>query len=491
MGNDIEWDYGDVIEDQELESDEELQEKPEKVKLMDVRADTGYEHQGNKDHYLITSALNNTPANRDMLETMEVYANYLGAQIIVGTERYHNAYRKDKNAEYEDGIYWDRLLIDYVVDWQIDLFADGHVLFDGHLRQRATILNPLDIYSNTAAESLRILPSAKLHQFSAKRHVSHKEPSYFATTGTITPYKYSDNKTGYRSSQATKLGFLHVYKRNDGYFAFRQVEVAEDGSFYDLDLYVDKDGVWGDGFDAVEAVMLPDSHVESMPDEVWDEQLKMLFEIQPGKILLNDIINWEYNHHKTPMNFYQEPVNDLRSGLHKAENWVFALSKLCDEVIVLDSNHHYHLDQRIEKFLSKGESNTAYWKDLVFLAGLKLENPKLTAVQSFIDLDEEFSTWTSPDEIVEIGGITQFHGHVGTDGARGTRPQFKALATPVNHGHFHSGYRKDDVMGVGVACYNSDQSYANQGFTTWTISAITQYQNGSRQLLHFIAGRWY
>ena len=478
-----EWDYSDYLTENTVLSPDEIDNQSN---ILEARADTVFRHKEH-DHYLISSALNNTPIVPEALASMKVYAEFLKAQIIVGTERYHNAYSRHKNEEYETRIEWDKKLEDYLVDWQVDLFGDGKVLFDGQLRQRATILNPLNIYTNTRKEPLRILPSAKLHAKSVPRSVSQPYPAYLATTGTLTPFDYSHTRTGYRSSQVSKLGFLHVYRCDYGYFAFRQVEVAEDGSFYDLGFYVTTEGVYE--HDAVELIMLPDSHVETMREDVKKGMFDLVEEFRPDHVMINDLISWEYGHHKTPFDHYLHPIKNLTHGLDTAKDFLDQLSKY-SQITVLDSNHHYHLDIAIEKFLSKGESNAAYWKDLVKLSALKLDNPEKTTLESYLDPDGLYQ-WTTPSEELVIGGVTQFHGHHGINGSRGSPSQFKTLTTPINHGHNHNGYRLDNIMGVGVSGYNSDLSYSNKGFTNWTISAIMQFQNGSRQLIHFINGSWY
>ena len=82
------------------------------------------------------------------------------------------------------------------------------------------------------------------------------------------------------------------------------------------------------------------------------------------------------------------------------------------------------------------------------------------------------------------------HGDKGANGAKGSRYAFLKSGVPTTIGHSHTPFIANGFNGVwGVGVTTMNMGYAN-GLSGWLYSHVVEYENGQRQMIMTIDGRF-
>ena len=78
---------------------------------------------------------------------------------------------------------------------------------------------------------------------------------------------------------------------------------------------------------------------------------------------------------------------------------------------------------------------------------------------------------------------------MGANGSRGSSVALENINGKSTSGHTHAPQIFRDVYVTGCAC-KLQQDYNSKSASSWLHGAVVQYQNGNRQLIIIIDGKW-
>lgn len=477
------------------------EEKPIADGSKKTRHDSIRNLEGNS--FVIISAQNNTFVHDDFIKTLEVFAEHNDAKIIAGTFHYNkNAYRKGD--EIDDNCWFDPKITDYILDEDVMLADD--LMWCGSLDILPTAVNPLSGFQSYTRNCSGIFPHAKMQLKSwPTAKFDHAKIHY--TTGAVTQLNYIQRKAGQKAEFHHVFGALYVTVDEEGVWFVRQLNAESDtGSFYDLNKYYTKNGVFDS--DQVEGVNWGDIHRDKIDEKVaeisWGESEDSILNVLKPKYQFgNDVFDMHRrNHHNIGNHYFRYDM--YVNGMDSVENEVkdtadlLALMNKPDwtQVVVVQSNHDLALKRWLsEQDYRKDPSNAEYFLTLqlemyksisrgekdfdIFEFACKNANKDLSDV-IFLKEDESFLICGN----IECGQ----HGHNGNNGGRGSVRAFTIQGRKTNMGHTHSAEIIDGVYCAGVSG-KLDMGY-NVGGSSWSHSHIVTYPNGKRAIITIRNGKW-
>lgn len=452
--------------------------------------------------FILTSAQNNTFVNNNFLSSLERMAEDIDARIIVGTFSYNkNGFQ---NGERED-TWYDPAIVPYILD-EPALLCDG-LLWCGELNILPTAVNPLSGLHSYTKNMSGIVPHTKVQMESLPTH-KKEEPRLMYTTGTVTKRNYIQQKAGQKASFHHIFGALLVEVDDYGDWFVRQlIADSKTGSFQDLDTIYSPN--WIERGQRVEAINYGDVHVEKIDPSVLGaivESDGMLETLSPKYQLIHDVLDFEArNHHNINDPYFRlkmhvENKERVRDNIIAVSNFLASIHREGTETVVVESNH----DLAFQRWLREADYKTdpinatyflenqlASYKAIerreydfsIFEHAVKKYLPE-TANVRFLRTDESFKICDEDSNGIECGS----HGHLGTNGSRGSIHAYQKMGTRHNIGHSHSAAIKDGVYVAGVSA-TLDMGY-NTGGSSWSQSHIVTYPNGKRTIITMRNGKW-
>lgn len=453
---------------------------------------------GNK--FVFTSAQNNTYVHDNFLKSLLHYCEEEGAQLIVGTYHYNkNGFQNGKSEE----VWFDPKIRDYILD-ESCVVADN-LVWSGDLNILPTAVNPISGLQNYTNKDSAIIPHAKL-QLESLPTPKFEPAKMMYTTGTVTQRNYVKMKAGQKASINHVFSALVVEIDEDGDWFVRQlVAESETGKFFDLGWYYTPEGKEQEPY-CVEAINWGDIHAAKLDHEVADISWgsrpdSMASELLPNYVFLHDVFDQQSrNHHnvKDPyfkFKMFKNGTESVKDEVELTANLIEDMDKVCDKVIVVESNH----DLALEKYLREQDYKNDPVNAIFFLE-LQLQNyyamdegRKLHTFKTACNLvndNLDGVIFLSEDESFKICGDIECgqHGHNGNNGAKGGVRAFQMQGGRFNTGHTHSAGIKDGVYTAGVSgCL--DMGY-NKGGSSWSNSHIVTYSNGKRCIITIKNGKW-
>lgn len=452
--------------------------------------------------FILTSAQNNTFVNENFLKSLEVMADDINADIIVGTFSYNkNGFQNGA----DDDVWYDPSIVKYIMDEPV-LLTDG-LLWCGELNILPTAVNPLSGLHSYTKNMSGIVPHTKVQMESLPTHKT-EEPRLMYTTGTVTKRNYIQQKAGQKASFHHIFGAVLVEVDNDGdWFVRHLISESTTGSFQDLDTLYTPEGVVKNQH--VEAINYGDIHIEKIDHSVMNAILDkggMLDVLKPKFQLIHDVLDFEArNHHNINdpyfrMKMHIENREKVRDNILAVSNFLQIISRDYCETVVVESNH----DLAFQRWLKEADYKSDPVNAVYFLEN-QLESYKAIfrreydfsifehAVKQFMEdkvnlrflrTDESFKICDEDGNGIECGS----HGHLGTNGARGSINAYQKMGTRHNIGHSHTAAIKDGVYVAGVSA-QLDMGY-NKGGSSWSQSHIVTYPNGKRTIVTMRNGKW-
>lgn len=499
--------------------------------------------KGKIKRYLCTSAQNNTYLHDELWLNLVVFAGHMDAEIMVSRFAYQRSglnrggdkaiwatdyddARIDKTnlssvmgdeflASSEklygsDRYIWAEQIYPYLSDERLEL-APG-LVWCGEWQRNPTVESPLTGFQVYTGSRSGIFPHPKLQMESVP--TSKHEPAKFNyTTGTITQRNYVQKGAGLKAEFHHCYGALLVEVDSDGDWFVRQISADSDGTFYDLDVKVQKG--WVTTGHRIEALTLGDIHEDKKDPTVHQLQADMHDELLPKETFYHDILNFgRRNHHETKDAFkrfenWVEGTECVRDEVEKAMRYLDHQAEHFPETkhVVVDSNH----DRALERWLRESD-----WRhdpvNMIFY--MESCHAKLSSIlrkqqadfhmlrhwwyewnhyaletqplENVIFLDEDESHVICDDE---HGGIEGgMHGHLGANGARGAMRSFAKMGRRANIGHSHTAGIFEGIWQAGTSSL-MDLGY-NRGMSSWSHSHILTYENGKRCMITMRSGKW-
>lgn len=457
--------------------------------------------------FVFTAAQNNTELHEGFWLALQRYCKETEAKLYVSRFTYNKAEWKKRGgltvdpSKDDEEIWYDPRITPYILDENVKV-ANG-LVYCGELDILPTAATPLASLYNYTGHNSGIVPHAKV-QLQSLATMKNEPAKMMYTTGACTLRNYIDRKAGQVATFHHVFGALVVEIDEHGDWFARQLMASDDGGFYDLNEWFDRDT---NGVDIVGPIVtLGDVHIEKIDHVALQGALDMLDTLQPEHVFVHDLIDFEArNHHnlKDPHFLAKKHFNGIESveaNLEAGARFLYGLTQRFKEttIHVIRSNH----DQAFERWLKdpSGQFDAEnawfwhYWNSVWHHAIRSEHNIDLFAVAmreigANNDLRLQDIHFVKEDESVLIYEIEHgMHGHRGINGSKGSPKQFRQMGRKANTGHTHSAGIIDGVYTGGVLG-QLDMEY-NSGPSSWSHSHILTYPNGKRCIITQRGSKW-
>ena len=433
--------------------------------------------------YVITAAQNNTVVHEKFFTSLQSYCTYNDAHLIVIPYRYRNPTSPTEASSQDDDEWYSTSVLEYLEDRRFGFkFVD--VLAD--IKINPTAVNPL-----SGLESLSNGKSAIVaHPQIALKCIPtpiEQLPLILTTTGAVTVQNYSDSKAGKKGEFHHSFGAVVLERARDEFY-IRNLSATSEGSFVDLGVEYNGDKR---RFAATEALVMGDLHIGQTSPNVAYGTSKLINQLQPSVIALHDSFDGEsVNHHEknNPFAKFSYTFEDLEAELSTNARILKHYQGLCDELVIVNSNHNdflYRWLQSSDWKYAKPSTAQFYLKAALQVTndcnadiyGKEMRSRGVNAC--FLQLDESYKV-----KDIELG----YHGHKGSNGSRGSAKQYARIGSKTIIGHSHTPCIEKGCFQVGTSTHLS-LGYTS-GMSSWLNTHCAVYDNGKRQLIHLIDGKY-
>lgn len=320
---------------------------------------------------------------------------------------------------------------------------------------------------------------------------NNKLPHALISTGAITlpnyqTDRYLSKRTAYIAEQDHVLGGVIVEIENDQIFHFRHVQFNEDGSFTDLGVRYYPNG--SSKFFPILNLTLGDRHVTSTCPTVSVVTDQIIDELKPRNLVLHDIFNGtSINHHvlKRPITKAQMTFITLKEegNLVKEDLEHLASHKSVENIYVVKSNHDEWIDRYLEEF--RFQYDTINLETALELALKKVRGQDV--LKELVNVDNKKIKFLKRDEDLIFNGVQYgchgdyMHGSMSYD-------MIEKAYGMACVGHKHTAGKRRGVSVVGTST-ELREDYA-KGPISWTNTHEVHNQDGSRQLINIIEGKY-
>lgn len=436
-------------------------------------------------YFLITSAQNATPVNKELLKNMEAYAKHLKGEIEVIPIRYRNPTVAGEGSKDD---YWHDDVLPYLIASRHSLNKNLTVLAD--VKTQPTASMPLSGMEGLTGVESSIIGHPRQHLNTLPTLEGYPK-KVMLSTGSITNENYSASKSGAKGAFHHTYGFVIVEIKSDTTFYIRHVSAQRNGTFYDLDTKVEN-GVVSVKQDNVEAIVCGDLHLGDHCDVAIKCTYEMLERFNPRNVVLHDILNGHSISHHEKKNPFKKLERE-QDGTDQIEEELELSMKFLESVVkyspvIPAANHNDFLDRwLLDSDWRKENNKYTYLKYAKLKADGKLPKGILAyEIQKkfgskVLCLDEQGSFRVRG---VELGQ----HGHLGAGGSRGSFGQFKRHNTKIVTGHSHTPLKFDGFTSVGTL--TKLRLEYNKGLSSWMNSNVIVHKNGKTQNLLIISGKY-
>jgi len=443
---------------------------------------------------LVTSAQNKTAINKDFLNNLIAYkdwiTNELGkeTEIVVIPARYRNPTNNIEDEKTKSEDWWDDAIDNYLFYGKVN-FGDTLISCDSHISPTAK--DPTSGYEILAENNHVVLGHSKNH-FKTLPRFRGDSLRVVASTGYLSSKNYSKSKAGESGSMLHSYGFI-VVEMKDKHICHipRNVKVKSDGSFIDIIYSVNNKAVsrikkslgfiWGD------------IHAEQIDRDFLNVTKDLVSKLNPEKSVLHDVYDGSVTNPHEGKDMFLKRLK-ITEGKHLIENEVTECLDLideikgcCGEIYISESNH----DNFLQRFI-----DSENWKRDLHNSPAYL---KYAYIQQTVDLREygnilgyliyeRFGTdvkYMKMGDSLYIGDYQcSSHGDFSSNGARGATRGFSRLNLKLIHAHSHSPMLHNNVTCVGTTC-KIHQWYNRKGLSSWAYAHSVVHENEKNQLLVF------
>lgn len=324
------------------------------------------------------------------------------------------------------------------------------------------------------------------------------------STGSVTLPSYDSDhyaaqRTAYFADADHIMGGLIIEIVNDDIFYFRQFQVEPTtGKFRDLNKEYSPSGIKKVRADIVR---FGDYHVDEL-DPGADKMGREVCEIMKPRFLViedafngNSVSHWDRGN---PVKQAQKHDEGLTSLPEEGRRYAEALSKLLtlpvDMVVNVYGNHEDFLARYLSDINAPYLREPQNTKIAVMLLNEMLQTgamPHETLVRSVYGLTSKKLKFLKLDEKFAPNGIENgAHGHIGLNGHY--NPSLEGIQKAygaANVGHNHTPAIRNNVFRGGT--FSILRPGFVKGPSTWMHSLIIEHENGGRQIINLIDGKWF
>lgn len=442
-------------------------------------------HKTNK--YVVTSVVEGISLVPGVLDSLEHYCKETGAELVVMSI----SYKVSSDEEGDTTPLLNPRVEPYLLT--SELVLNGKVRLLGDLQINATAVNPLSGLYPVTRGLTSLAPHTQLALESIATAASERAIMFY-TTGCITQPIYSDSKAGYKAKFHHSISAIVVeFDDNLDYF-IRTLPIDKDNNIFDLGIkYHPKKAI---NYKVPTTLVCGDSHVGSLDTANHQALTGLASDLELVNVVIHDVFDGSsINHHELGNPFsnneaYSSLVVELKAVGFYLKTWAELVE---GSVVVVDSNHH----DFIVKWLDKVD-----WKDLkgndnqlpyLELASAKLKGHKNLlkyALELYGDTQDDGAiTWLTSDKpyFIDDNDVSN-HGHLGSNGARGSVISFNNLGYKTVTGHTHSA-RINKGSYVNGTSSLLNLSYM-KGLSSHSHTHTLIFEGGKRQMFTTYNGKW-
>lgn len=446
---------------------------------------------GKTKRFIVTTAITGCRVDPDLLASMKNYCRLNNAEllIMVASDPAHQYVNDDSLGRIDNILEQDHLIVE---DTEIN-----NNLFLSAIKIEAKQIDPvaglMELAQKNNSSYVCAHPQQRL-KFVPVPAGNH--PPAIMSTGAITQPDYTTDmyrsrRLAYRAHESHVMGGLIIEVEDEEIFHFRHFQANTDGSFVD----------WGKLYTAnsiedtvLEALVCGDEHAGRQNLEVIDARLRLCEELHPKRIVLHDLFDGRsISHHVdgkaiTMAMRSQDSQDSLLDELVCVGQALERYEDLCDRIVIVKSNHDEHLVRYLEdgRFL-KDPKNFRLALDLA-AAIFDGKDPIKVGAEIANDREYEDITWLQRDQEYVVAGVDlSHHGDKGPNGSRGSIKQFATSVRASITGHSHTAEIYGSAWRVGTSTGRLDYCV---GPSSWTNTDCLLYENGSRQMINYIQGRF-
>jgi hypothetical protein len=318
-------------------------------------------------------------------------------------------------------------------------------------------------------------------------------PRASMSTGVITNPKYDvHNRRTYISNKDHVLGAIIVEIESNEIYHFTQVQAETNGTFAHLGKAYSKNKVKSY---KPEAFVLGDLHAGEHDMEALNCFLNVAKATGVKKLVLHDVFNGvSINHHEIDNLILRSKRSEKGELSLKEELRLTAevLNDLMDkgfELIIVDSNHNDFLHRYLKAGTFIREPNNYSTGVELTAAYLKGVDPLIYGLNKYGQLKSKIKFLTRHEDYLIQGIQLAAHGDLGANGKR--NPSKSGIENAYGSavvGHSHTPGILRDVFQVGTT--SKLKLGYNVGSSSWSHTSCLVYNNGQRQLINSINGKY-
>lgn len=439
--------------------------------------------------YIVTAAQNNTDLDRVFFDSLQHYCKENNARLLVARITYNkNGFQQAQDDT--DGVYYDPLVLPYLIDGQIRL--GGAIDFCAQANVLPTAKNPLSGFESITAAGVDVIIPASKIALKCTAALKNGKGKVLYSTGTVTKRNYILRKAGAVAATEHNIGALVVDTRGATPIVRQLERMPDNDGFYDDGRFYTPSQSWQE---SPLAVQFGDIHAEKMEPENLLKLCRIIEQYQPEHVILHDVMDFSSrNHHniKDCAFMYAQQVKgatvagDIAEVAHVVDTLAYYRAK----IHVIESNHDLAINTWLKNADFKADPINAltYLRCMTALyehiakGGGEFNMLRFAYAEIGGGQNAESIAFHETDESVILAGVEMgCHGHTGINGSRGSPQQFRTLGVPMNTGHTHT-------PAISGACYTAgvtgslEMGY-NIGPSSWKLANIFTYANGQRQIV--------
>lgn len=440
-----------------------------------------------KKRFLITWAQSYSDVLLPLWDNMIAYADKINADIHVIAGRYKNPTNLEKNTKIIDSEkgfnVWPEILRPYLDANRQNIHKLLTICSD--IKVQPTASTPLSGLNGITELESCIIGHPRVHMDSCP--VLDGYPNKFLyTTGAITKPDYTDTKAGKKGEFHHQYGFVVVELDGDEVHV-RQIQSDVNGTFYDL-FYKVENGIVSNyvesGSDGKLTAVLGDLHIGDHDDKATNASFDLMKVLKVKDLVVHDIFNGHsISHHELNDPFIQlrrelNGSNSLKGEIKLVKNFLKQYPEF--NFTVVRSNHDDFLDRWLKSNDWRHSPNRL---EFIKYANLLSSGKAFKGIIPYV-LEKKFKNLKALgiNESFRVLGIEcGMHGHLGSNGSRGSYTQFKNLNTKNITAHTHTPRRFDGHSSVGTLTHKRLE-YTN-GPSSWAQTNILIYPNGKHSHL--------
>lgn len=466
--------------------------------------------------FIFTGAQNDAPVHQGFWENLKVYADYIGAEIVVGPWTYETQWWSENNPTSRS---YAGELGRHLCFGEMSIGSD--LMFCGQMNTLPTATRPISDLMNYSRNRWAIFPHSKQALLSVPTTDPHVQAKQIMTTGACTVPKVIARKAGLKSIFHHVIGAVIVEIDGDGDIFSRHLHADVNGAFYDFDVRVSagkitrghrvKGITWAD---IHRAKMQRANAIAAFGYDPRERKIvtknNMLDQLRPEYCFYHDTFdNESRNAHHIGDNAYSYEMayrgrDSVMFEVLDAANFLWRTIRPDTKSFVIASNH----DLGLEKYVRSGR----YRNDGINVRyGMQLEDAYLEyreRVAHALDSGQRPPTFDLFEHAARLAlgksldpvrwvhdGQSFFlddvqvghHGFRGSNGSLGSITGFARLGVRMSIADKHAPAKLDGLCVAGAM--ELHHGY-NKGPSSWAVSHILQYQDGHRTIVTMQNGKY-